>query len=126
MSRAPLHRVEDIVVALEAIRSHLERGDLDDGVVFDAVRMRLVEIGEAVKDLPADLLECEPTIPWRDVAGMRDRLAHHYFDTTHGILRATVTTDLPLLRAAVERLRVALTASAAPPAGPQASRGRAG
>nr|WP_216845219.1 HepT-like ribonuclease domain-containing protein [Rathayibacter sp. VKM Ac-2857] len=95
----------DIAAAAAAIRAHLDRGGLDDGLVFDAVRMRLVEIGEAVKDLPQSLLETEPEVPWRDVAGMRDRFAHRYFDTTHAILAATVTTELPALEAAVRRLR---------------------
>jgi hypothetical protein len=35
---------------------HLQRGDLSDGLVFDAVRIRLLEIGEAVKALPAEML----------------------------------------------------------------------
>lgn len=43
-------------------------------------------------------------MPWRDVTGMRDRLAHRYFDTTHAVVRATVDSELPALRAAVERL----------------------
>lgn len=105
MSREPRHRLDDIAAAVLAIRAHLDRGGLDDGLVFDAVRMRLVEIGEAVKDLPQSLLATEPEIPWRDVAGMRDRLAHRYFDTTHAVLEATVTTELPALDAAVQRLR---------------------
>ncbi len=42
-------RLADIVDAIAAIRSHLARGDLSDGLVFDVVRVRLIEIGEAVK-----------------------------------------------------------------------------
>jgi uncharacterized protein with HEPN domain len=64
----------------------------------------LIEIGEAAKDLPADLTAAEPDLPWREIAGMRDQLAHRYFDTSHAILTATVRNDLPELRAAVERL----------------------
>ncbi len=40
-------RLADIVDAITAIRSHLTRGDLSDGLIFDAVRLRLIEIGEA-------------------------------------------------------------------------------
>lgn len=66
--------------------------------------MRLIEIGEAVKALPAEVLAPEPTMPWAQIAGMRDRLAHRYFDTSHAIVSATVSEDLPELAAAVLRL----------------------
>ncbi|MGH8968627.1 MAG: HepT-like ribonuclease domain-containing protein [Actinomycetes bacterium] len=104
MSRHDRQRLEDIRAAMEAIHGHLQRGSLADGLVFDAVRVRLIEIGEAVKSLPADLLDREPRIPWPEVAGMRDRLAHRYFDTSHAILQATVDNDLPELEAALENL----------------------
>jgi uncharacterized protein with HEPN domain len=90
-------RLADIQAAIEAIRSHLERGGLSDGLVFDAVRIRLLEIGEAVKALPDDLLNTQPSIPWRQIARMRDHLAHRYFDTARSILQATVDNDLPEL-----------------------------
>jgi len=77
---------------------------LYDGLVFDAVRVRLIEIGEAVKALSADLLASEPSLPWAQIAGMRDRLAHRYFDTSHVILAATVSEDLRELDTAVRRL----------------------
>ncbi|MDA8269328.1 MAG: DUF86 domain-containing protein [Actinomycetota bacterium] len=64
------------MAAIDAIHSHLQRGDLHDGLVFDAVRVRLIEIGEAVKALPAELLASEPALPWAQIAGMRDHLAH--------------------------------------------------
>jgi uncharacterized protein with HEPN domain len=90
-------RLADIQTAIDAIRSHLQRGDLSDGLIFDAVRIRLLEIGEAVKALPAELLDTQPSIPWRQIARMRDHLAHRYFDTAHAILQATVDDDLPEL-----------------------------
>lgn len=104
MSRRDDERLEDVIDAAEAIASHLARGGLDDGLVFDAVRVRLIEIGEAVKDIDPDVLAGEPEIPWGDVAGMRDHLAHRYFDTADSVVAATVDQDLPRLLAAARRL----------------------
>ena len=104
MSYRDHQRLSDIQAAIDAIRSHLQRGTLDDGLVFDAVRIRLLEIGEAVTALPAELLDTQPGIPWRQIARMRDHLAHRYFDTAHSILQATVTDDLPELERALQSL----------------------
>jgi len=104
VSRRDDQRLEDILAAVAAISDHLGRGVLDDGLVFDAVRVRLIEIGEAVRAISPELLEREPDIPWVDVAGMRNHLAHRYFDTAHAIVRATIEHDLPPLVAAVQRL----------------------
>jgi uncharacterized protein with HEPN domain len=43
--------------------------------VFDAARVRFIEIGEAVKVVAPELLAQEPEIPWRDITRMRDYLA---------------------------------------------------
>ena len=109
MSRHDDEWLADIIEAIAAIRSHLQRGTLSDGLVFDAVRLRLIEIGEAVKRVSPDVLAAEPDIPWEDIAGMRDRLAHRYFDTSHAIVQATVDRDLPILEAGVERVRISRT-----------------
>jgi uncharacterized protein with HEPN domain len=97
-------RLADIQAAIDAIRAHLQRGDLSDGLIFDAVRIRLLEIGEAVKALPDDLLATQPSIPWLQIARMRDHLAHRYFDTPHSILQTTVDEDLPELERALDAL----------------------
>jgi len=97
-------RLSDIIAAIEAIGSHVSRGDLSDGLIFDAVRIRLIEIGEAVKALPDEWLAAEPSIPWSQIARMRDHLAHRYFDTTHRVVQATVNDDLGVLLEAVQRL----------------------
>ena len=97
-------RLADVLAAAEAITAHLQRGGLPDGVVFDAVRVRFMEVGAAVKAITPELLAAEPAVPWQDIAGMRDHLAHRYFDTDHAIVAATVERDLPPLVAAVRRL----------------------
>lgn len=113
-------RLADIQAAIDAIRSHLQRGDLSDGLIFDAVRIRLLEIGEAVRALPDDLLATQPSIPWRQITRMRDHLAHRYFDTAHAILQATVNEDLPELERAVKALNRSL-ADEDPPQKPTAT-----
>lgn len=105
MTRRDAERLADILDAIEAIRRHLRRGDLSDGLIYDAVRVRLIEIGEAAKSIPAEVVATEPGVPWRDIAAMRDRLAHRYFDTLHSIVQSTVKNDLPQLEQAVLRLR---------------------
>ena len=109
MSYRERQRLDDIQAAIDAIRSHLQRGDLSDGLIFDAVRIRLLEIGEAVKALPEDLLATQSSIPWRQITRMRDHLAHRYFDTAHAILQATVDDDLPALERAVRAMSCSLT-----------------
>lgn len=104
MSRHPRQRLDDVLAATSAIDAHLQRGCLDDGLIFDAVRIRLIEIGEAIKDIDPEILASEPDIPWRDVAGMRDHLTHRYFETAHSIVAATIDHDLPPLIQAVQRL----------------------
>ena len=106
MTRRDAERLADILDAIEAIRSYLGRGDLSDGLIYDAVRVRLIEIGEAAKSIPAEVVATEPGTPWRDIAAMRDRLAHRYFDTLHSIVQNTVENDLLPLEEAVLRLRL--------------------
>lgn len=105
MSRFDGDRLDDINTAIDAIRSHLRRGDLEDDLVLDAVRVRLIEIGEAVKALSSDLTATEPEIPWRQLARMRDHLAHRYFATEVEVIRSTVNDDLSELGASVQRMK---------------------
>ena len=53
-------RLDDILAAAQAIRAHLKRGGLDDGLVFDAVRVRLIEIGEAVRAIDPEGIQRAP------------------------------------------------------------------
>lgn len=104
MSRHDDARLADIAEAIAAIRHHLTRGDLHDGLVYDAVRVRLIEIGEAVKGIDSALLDGAPEVPWKEIARMRDHLAHRYFDTDHAIVQDVVDNDLGSLAEAVASL----------------------
>lgn len=94
MSRHDEDRLRDIVEAIGAIRQ-LKRGTLDDGLVYDAIRVRLLEIGEAVKGVDAALLDEVPEVPWKAIARMRDHLAHRYsIPTTRSSRTSSTTTSI--------------------------------
>ena len=70
----------------------------------DAVIRKLEIIGEAVKQLSDATKERRPEIPWKQIAGMRDRLTHDYFGVDVALVWRVVERDLPALKAAVMRL----------------------
>jgi uncharacterized protein with HEPN domain len=67
--------------------------------------VRLVDNEVAIEAIDSSLLAAEPDVPWQDIAGMRDHLAHRYFDTDHAIVTATIERDIPRLLSAVRRLK---------------------
>jgi uncharacterized protein with HEPN domain len=105
VNRSDADRLDDIASAITSIRSHLQHGPISVEIVIDAVAMRLLEIGEAVKAVSPQLTATEPDIPWSDIAGMRDFLAHHYFATNPEIIQLTIDKRLAPLADAVERLK---------------------
>lgn len=65
-----------------------------------AVVMSLIIIGEAATKLMddhADFVQAQPRIPWRNMRGMRNRIAHGYFDIDLELVWETVATALPAL-----------------------------
>jgi uncharacterized protein with HEPN domain len=66
---------------------------------------RVMEVlGEAVKRLPDELRQKYPQVPWRLVAGMRDKISHGYDAVDYETLWDTVQNDLPGLLSAVEQV----------------------
>jgi uncharacterized protein with HEPN domain len=61
----------------------------------DAVIRNLEIIGEATKNLSAELRAKYPDIPWKGMAGVRNRLIHHYFGVNLDIVWHIITTELP-------------------------------
>lgn len=109
MSRGERERLQDIKDAVVAIREHIERagaqlGGLDDPLLRDALLYQFVVIGEAVKHLSDETRERRPEIPWEDVAGLRDLIAHEYFRIEMGRVLEVVERDLPAFEQTIDRL----------------------
>ncbi|HWW88752.1 MAG TPA: DUF86 domain-containing protein [Vicinamibacterales bacterium] len=70
----------------------------------DATLRKLGVIGEAVKNLSEQTKARMPAIPWKEIAGMRDKVVHHYFGVDLEIVWGVVQQDLPKLETAVSEL----------------------
>jgi uncharacterized protein with HEPN domain len=75
-----------------------------DSKTSDAVLHNLEIIGEAAKRIPPRVQARAPDIEWRKIAGMRDMLAHVYFQVDLVIVWDVVENKLAPLRAAIEEL----------------------
>jgi uncharacterized protein with HEPN domain len=81
---------------------HRVRADLDSDEMLFLALTRLVEIlGEASKFFSESTRERHPQVPWRAIAGTRDRLVHGYFNVDRDLLWMIVRKDLPSLSEAL-------------------------
>lgn len=104
--------LRDILEAAEAMEEFLSTTPSLDGfksdrkTVFAVVRAFEV-MGEATKNVPAQFRRRHPGIPWREMAGMRDKVIHGYFGVDLDVLWKTAKEDVPSVK---EDIRVLLAA----------------
>lgn len=77
---------------------------LSDDMVQSAVIRQLEIVGEAVRNLGDELKSRESEVPWRDIAGTRDKLIHGYFNVNLDIVWNVVVNELPSLKQQVKRI----------------------
>ncbi len=100
--------IQDILNSVDAIEEFVKDIDFetfenDKKTVF-AVTRAIEIIGEATKNIPDLLRKKYPQVPWKDMAGMRDKLIHEYFGIDVDVLWKTVTQDIPQLKALIQKV----------------------
>ena len=93
--------LRDILYAAERAQSFIEGMDYeafaaDERTVYAVIRA-LEIVGEASKNIPSKVRQRHPEVPWRDMAGMREKLTHDYFGVKLNRVFDTVKEDLPEL-----------------------------
>jgi len=69
----------------------------DQKTIYAVVRAFEI-IGEASKKVPLSVRKRHPKVPWKQMAGMRDKLIHEYFGVNFEVLWKTTQEDIPLVR----------------------------
>ena len=108
MSRNYNLYLQDIVPATDRIASYIEGVTCSefetDQMRIDAVIRNLQIIGEAVKRIPDSIREGYPSVPWHNIAGLRNRVTHVYFNVDIDIIWDVVQFELPMLKTRIQQL----------------------
>lgn len=100
-----LGHVAQALAAVQSFTGDGRQAFMADLKTQSAVIRQIEIIGEAVKRLSDEAKATEPKVPWRLIAGTRDRLIHGYFQVDLAAVWIMVEQDLPTLRLAIERMR---------------------
>jgi uncharacterized protein with HEPN domain len=106
--RSYVDHLEDILTAAQKGIAFLGSMSLtefsaDERTAFAVVRA-LEILGEAAKRIPTDIRDKYPTVPWRAMADIRDKLIHDYFNVNLEVVWKTVKEDLPALVPQIEQI----------------------
>jgi uncharacterized protein with HEPN domain len=100
--------IADIIDAIDKANKFIgnmsfEEFMLDDKTVFAVIRA-LEIVGEAAKNIPWELREKYPEIPWKDMTGMRDKLIHEYHGARLDLVWETLKEEIPPLKPEFEKI----------------------
>jgi len=100
--------LQDIIKAIDEIRDFIRGQNSEsfetDRKTINAVVRSLEVIGEAAKKIPFSLKRKNPAIPWKKMAGMRDKLIHEYFGIDVGMVWKVAKEDIPKLKPMISKV----------------------
>ena len=100
--------LERIIEAVDRVEYHLLGFKFDmferNKTRYDAVLMQLVNIGELVNRLSENFREEHADFPWHEAVGMRNQIAHGYFEIDAKEVWKTAKKDLPKLKKQIKKL----------------------
>ncbi len=100
--------LEDIVKSIDETARFTEGISFEtfihDSKTINASIRSLEVLGEAAKRIPEDLRQKAPDVPWKYMAGMRDKLIHEYFSVDLSIVWMVIKQELPPLRPQIKAL----------------------
>ena len=101
---AYLKHIREAIAKIEKYTKDGRKHFMEDTMIQDSVIRNLEIIGEAARNLPADLRKSAPKVPWRSITGMRNVLIHEYFGVDLDIVWKVVTQRLPILKSHVSAM----------------------
>jgi len=107
--RRDIHYLADIEEAIQRILDYTEdivdyEGFLEETMAQDAVLRNLQILGEATKKLSSELRQSYSNVPWREMAGTRDRIVHDYFEVNYATVWEIVREELASLLAQIQTM----------------------
>jgi len=112
MKRRTGHFIEDILAQMDRIGRFVAGMSIEDLRADDRTALAVIKafeiMGEAAKQVPEDVRAQAPEVMWREMAGMRDRLAHVYWEIELAFVWKAVRDHFPIQRPALQRLLAGL------------------
>jgi len=97
--KAYLQHILDAISDIETFTKSVSKEEFSENREKQYAVLRALEIiGEATKNLSSELKGNYPEIPWKDIAGMRDKLIHKYFSVNLELVWETIKNNLPQLK----------------------------
>ncbi len=99
---------KDILEAMVSIEKFV--GDMsfedfkEDDKTASAVIRKFEIIGKATKQIPDEVKQKYPEVPWKEMAGMRDRLIHLYFGVDYNLVWTTIKNRIPVVKSLIKNI----------------------
>lgn len=99
--------LRDILSAIESVELFVENMNFEtfrsDDKTTSAVVRKFEIMGEAAKGIPEEIRLQYPQIPWKEMAGMRDKLMHFYFGVDYELIWRTIEKRLPEIKLQIKK-----------------------